>query len=154
VDKEIRLTDGGRTVFGGGGITPDKKLETRLNRFQDELLRQYAFFNFARHDMLDRHIDHDFQVTDNVMQRFLDFLGERKIQYTQADLLSVHEWIKANIKAALFTSEFGQEEGMIVRAQGDPAVQRALEFLPEARQLADNARRLSAQKGKAQRANP
>src|SRR5205807_237808 len=23
--KEIRLTDGGRTVFGGGGITPDRK---------------------------------------------------------------------------------------------------------------------------------
>lgn len=154
IGKEIRLTDGGRTVFGGGGITPDRKLEIRLNQFQDELLRQYAFFNFARQDMLNRHIDHDFQVTDEVMQRFRDFLGNQKIHYTEGDLLPVQEWIKANIKAELFTSEFGLDEGMIVRAQGDSAVQKAMEFLPEARHLADNARRLSAQKGKAQGANP
>jgi hypothetical protein len=43
---------------------------------------------------------------------------------------------------------------MKVHAQTDPAVQKALEFLPEARQLAENARRLSAQKGKAQATTP
>jgi carboxyl-terminal processing protease len=152
--KEIRLTDGGRTVFGGGGITPDKKLDARLNQFQDELLRQYAFFNFARRYMLNRHINADFQVTDEVMQQFRDFLSEQKIHATEADLLPTQDWIKANIKTELFTSEFGQDEGMKVHAQTDPAVQKALEFLPEARQLAENARRLSAQKGKAQATTP
>lgn len=152
--KEIRLTDGGRTVFGGGGITPDKKLDTRLNQFQDELLRQYAFFNFARHYMLNRHINADFQVTDEVMQQFRDFLSEQKIHSTEADVFQTQDWIKANIKTELFTSEFGQDEGMKVHAQTDPAVQKALEFLPEARQLAENARRLSAQKGKAQATTP
>ena len=65
-------------------------------------------------------------------------------------MLQEQDWIKANIKAELFTSEFGQDEGMKVRAQTDQAVQKALEFLPEAKQLAENARRLSAQKTKAQ----
>ena len=43
------MTDSGRTVYGGGGITPDEKyVAPKLNRFQTELLRKYAFFNFTR----------------------------------------------------------------------------------------------------------
>ena len=148
--KEIRLTDSGRTVFGGGGITPDKKLAMRLTPLQDDLLRQYVFFNFSRHYMLDRHITRDFQVTDDVLQQFHDFLSGQNIHIPEAEMLQEQDWIKANIKAELFTSEFGQDEGMKVRAQTDQAVQKALEFLPEAKQLAENARRLSAQKTKAQ----
>jgi carboxyl-terminal processing protease len=152
--KEIRLTDSGRTVFGGGGITPDKKLDTRLNQFQDDLLRQYVFFNFSKHYMLGRHIGPDFQVTDEVLQQFRSFLSEQNVHAAEADLVQAQDWIKANIKAELFTSEFGQDEGLKVQAQTDPAVQKALEFLPEAKQLAENARRLSAQKSKAQVTTP
>jgi len=154
-DKEIRLTDGGRMVFGGGGITPDKKLDTpRLNQFQDELLQQYAFFNFAKHYMLNKHVDHDFQVNADVMQQFRGFLADQKIPYSEADLLQVQDWIKTGIKTEIFTSEFGQDEGLKVHAQADPSIQKALEFLPEAKLLAENARRLSAQKGKSLGTNP
>jgi carboxyl-terminal processing protease len=88
------------------------------------------------------------------MQQFRNFISEQKIHAPEPDLVQAQDWIKANIKAELFTSEFGQDEGMKVHAQTDPAVQKALEFLPEAKQLAENARRLSAQKGKAQAATP
>src|SRR5215475_4119128 len=51
--KEIKLTDSGRTVYGGGGISPDVKYDTpKSNRFQDTLLQNYAFFNFAKHYLL------------------------------------------------------------------------------------------------------
>ena len=37
-NREVKLTDSGRTVYGGGGITPDEKIESpKTNRFQDEL---------------------------------------------------------------------------------------------------------------------
>ncbi len=40
-NREVKLTDSGRTVYGGGGITPDEKIETpKTNRFQDELRLQ------------------------------------------------------------------------------------------------------------------
>ena len=36
-NHEVKLTDSGRTVYGGGGITPDEKIEPpKTNRFQDE----------------------------------------------------------------------------------------------------------------------
>ncbi len=46
----VKLTDSGRTVYGGGGITPDVKIApVKSNHFQDSLLQHYAFFNFAKH---------------------------------------------------------------------------------------------------------
>ena len=36
-NREVKLTDSGRTVYGGGGITPDERIEPqKTNRFQDE----------------------------------------------------------------------------------------------------------------------
>ena len=49
-NHEVRMTDSGRTVYGGGGITPDVKMPPyKSNKFQDTLLENYAFFNFAKH---------------------------------------------------------------------------------------------------------
>src|SRR5437016_6065776 len=47
-NKEVRMTDSGRTVYGGGGISPDQKFDSPKNsHFQDSLLPHYAFINFA-----------------------------------------------------------------------------------------------------------
>src|SRR6202020_205086 len=47
---EVKLTDSGRTVYGGGGITPDEKIDNlKSNHFQDTLLQHYAFFDFSKH---------------------------------------------------------------------------------------------------------
>ncbi len=47
--QDARTTDSGRTVYGGGGIAPDEKFTPpKLNTFQIQLLRKYAFFNFSQ----------------------------------------------------------------------------------------------------------
>ncbi len=47
-NREVKLTDSGRTVYGGGGITPDEKIDSPTNSpFQDELLYKDVFFHFA-----------------------------------------------------------------------------------------------------------
>ncbi len=48
-----------------------------------------------------------------------------------------------------YIDAFGQEEGLKIRAEADPLVVKALELLPEAKQLADNARRTVAEKNSA-----
>src|SRR6516165_10081782 len=54
--KEVKQTDSGRLMYGGGGITPDVKVPNfKANRFEDTLLLKYAFFNFARHYLTGRH---------------------------------------------------------------------------------------------------
>jgi carboxyl-terminal processing protease len=145
-NHEVKMTDSGRTVYGGGGITPDVKIPNmKTNRFEDTLLEKYAFFNFAKHYVINHQVNKQFQVDDAVMQEFRKFLDEQKIAFTEADLAENNDWIRSNIRAELFINEFGQQEGMRVHAESDPEVQKALDLLPQAKQLADNAKKVVAQ---------
>jgi carboxyl-terminal processing protease len=152
-NKEVKVTDSGRTVYGGGGITPDEKFPTpKLTKFQTHLLQKYAFFNFAKHYLIGKHIDKNFQVDDSVMQDFRKFLDQQKIDFSEKDLMETNDWVRSNIKAEIFTSEYGQEQGQRVRAETDPQVLKALEFLPKAKELADNAHRIVAERTQARTA--
>jgi len=144
------MTDSGRTVYGGGGITPDVKLGSpKPNKFQETLLEKYTFFNFAKHYVINHKVGRQFEVDDAVMQEFRKFLDEQKIAFTEADLADNADWIHTSIKAELFINEFGQQEGMKVHAEGDPEVQKALDLLPQAKQLAENAKKTIAQRNNA-----
>ena len=136
---EVKLTDSGRTVYGGGGITPDEKIDNlKSNHFQDSLLRNYAFFNFSKHYLATHTVSKDFVVDDAVLQQFKDFLKTTQVEYTDADIAGVSDWLKTSIKSELFTSQFGQLEGLKVRAEWDPQIAKAVTFLPEAQALEDH----------------
>jgi carboxyl-terminal processing protease len=138
---EVKLTDSGRTVYGGGGITPDEKIDNlKSNHFQDSLLIHYAFFNFSKHYLASHPVTKDFVVDDAIMQQFKTFLKDNQIDYTDADIAGVSDWIKESIKSELFTSQFGQLEGLKVRAEWDPQIAKAVTFLPEAQTLADHSK--------------
>jgi carboxyl-terminal processing protease len=136
---EVKLTDSGRTVYGGGGITPDEKIDNmKSNHFQDSLLQHYAFFNFSKHYLATHTVSKDFVVDDAVLQQFKDFLKTNQVEYTDADIAGVSDWLKTSIKSELYTSQFGQLEGLKVRAEWDPQIAKAVTFLPEAQALEDH----------------
>jgi carboxyl-terminal processing protease len=140
---EVKLTDSGRTVYGGGGITPDEKIEVPdLNHFQGSLYQHYIFVNsgvgiFAKHYLAAHAVTKDLVVDDAMMQQFKETLKANQVEFTDADINNNADWIKSNIKAELFTSQFGQLEGLKVRAQADPEIGKAATFMPEAMALED-----------------
>ena len=75
------------------------------------------------------------------MQEFRTFLTDEKIPYTEADLAENNDWVRSNIKSEIATDAFGMEVGLQIRAESDPQILKALDLLPQAKQLADNARR-------------
>jgi carboxyl-terminal processing protease len=135
---EVKLTDSGRAVYGGGGITPDEKIEVPdLNRFQQSLYQHYIFVNsgvgnFTKHYLATHSVSKDFSVDDQIMQQFKAFLKSNQVDYTDQDIAGVSDWIKGNIKAELFTAQFGQLEGLKVRVETDPEIGKAISFMPEA----------------------
>jgi carboxyl-terminal processing protease len=146
-DREVKLTDSGRTEYGGGGITPDIPFESpKSTHIQDVLLAHYAFFDFSKHYLATHTVPKDFEVNDAVLSDFKQFLTSKQIAYTDADLNAVSDWLKTSIKAELFTSQFGQQEGMKVRANYDPMIAKALTVLPQAAALEQTAERVDAQK--------
>jgi len=77
-------------------------------------------------------------VDDSVLQSFKGFLKTSKIDYTDAEISANLDWVKESIKSDLFTTQFGQLEGLKVRAEWDPQINKAMTFLPEARALEDS----------------
>jgi carboxyl-terminal processing protease len=152
-NREVKMTDSGRTVYGGGGITPDEKIDSpKPNHFQDDLIYRAAFFHFAAHYLSNRTVDRNFQVDDAVLSDFKQWLTTQDIPVTDKQVNENLDWVKVNIREKIITSQFGQQQGLRVMADWDPMIQKALTYLPEAQALEDTAHKVLAQKAEA-RAN-
>lgn len=152
---EVKLTDSGRQVTGGGGITPDITVASpKLNKFQENLLRYDVFFaldqgvgGFTRYYLGTKPtITKDFEPNDDVMKEFRTFLTKRNVRYTEPEFADNLDWIKRKIKQEVFMSTFGMQEGFKIQLAADPQVQKAVESIPQARALYENARKVVAQR--------
>ena len=152
---EIKLTDSGRQVYGGGGINPDVVVSVpKLNHFQETLLLRDVFFRFeagvggfTRHFLGTKpEITRSFAVDDSMMNMFRRYLDKQNIRYTEPDIAENLAWIKRKIRKEVFTSVFGMPEGYKIELEDDPQVQKAMESIPQARALYENAKRVIAQR--------
>ncbi len=152
---EVKLTDSGRQVYGGGGITPDVvAAQAKPNDFQESLLRRDVFFpfegsvgGFTTYFLGTKpQVTKDFEVSDAVLAAFRGYLNKQDIHYTEADVAANVDWIKREIKKEAFISVFGLPAGDEVELQDDPQVTKAIDTLPQARALYENARRVLAQR--------
>jgi carboxyl-terminal processing protease len=149
-NQEVKLTDSGRTVYGGGGITPDEKIDSpKSNHFQDELMYKDVFFQFAPIYFSKHTVDKDFQVDDAVLAEFKQYLTSQNIEWTENDLNGVMDWLKMSIRDKILTIQSGELQGLRTRADWDPEIQKALTFLPEAQALEDNAHKVLMEKAEA-----
>ncbi len=160
---ESKQTDGGRQVLGGGGITPDVTFpEPKLNTFQQLLLNRSVLFPFAngvgdftRFYLGERpNITGDFEVDDAVMHQFRLFLEKSSIRYTEPEIQQNLSWLKWTIRREVFTSLFGLTDGYKVDIEQDPQVLKAIELLPQAKALYENARKIIAERQSAPPARP
>ena len=160
---EVKLTDGGRQVYGGGGITPDVVVsEPKPNPLPGTAAAARYLLSVSGRRRQFHHLlpgnearnHRDFTVTEAVMALFRRDLDKEKITYTDADLIDNLDWIKREIKKEVFMSVFGLPAGYEVELQDDPQVVRAIESLPQARALYENVRKITAQRASAQASQP
>jgi carboxyl-terminal processing protease len=153
--SEIRQTDSGRQVTGGGGITPDIVVAApKLDKFQEALFRAAVFVpseqgvgDFTRFYLGTKpSITRNFEVDDNVIHEFREYLTKHNVKYTEPEMAENADWIKRKIKQEVFMSAYGTQEGLKVLLEADPQVQKAVEALPQARALYDHARKVVAQR--------
>ncbi len=164
--REVKFTDSGRRVLGGGGITPDVTVSLReLNRFEALLNSRDIFFEYARRLASGQGPDsssfrlpikndeirtaeqrneaaaaYKLEISDEILKDFKDFLRIKKVDFTDTDISENVDFIKRRIKQEIFTSSFGLQEGYRVAVQGDTQVQKALELMPEAKTLMTTGR--------------
>jgi hypothetical protein len=80
------------------------------------------------------------------MKSFFQYLSDQKISYTQDEIAQNLPWIKHEIRKEVFISAFGLTEGYKADLEDDAQLQKAVESLPQARALYENARKIIAQR--------
>jgi carboxyl-terminal processing protease len=160
---EVKLTDSGRQVFGGGGITPDDVVAApKPDDFEQMLYRRGVFYSqpqgvgdFTRFYLGEKpNITKDFAVNDEVIAQFKKYLGQQKIKYSEQDIQANLAWLKWQIKREVFTSYFGLTDGYKVELQDDPQLEKAEELIPQAKALYTNARKILAEREAGQPSQP
>jgi carboxyl-terminal processing protease len=159
---EVKFTDSGRKVYGGGGITPDDVVpEPKADDFQQLLYRRGVFYplpqgvgDFVRYYLGKKpNVTQDFAVNDSVIEQFRNFLTSEHIKFTDENIQSNLSWLKWQIKREIFTSVFGQDAGYKVALEDDPQLDKAIELIPQSRALYQNARKILAQKADSDSSN-
>jgi carboxyl-terminal processing protease len=147
---DVKMTDSGRTVYGGGGITPDEKYTpAKLNKFQIEALRKYAFFNFSAKyfgGKADAKLPKGWEPDENLVNDFHQALLKSGAEFTEAQFTENHQWIKEQLKREMYITAFSYEDAQRVDIEQDPAVAKSIEALPKARALLENAKKLLVQR--------
>lgn len=136
-------TAAGRTVFGGGGITPDIFVPLQTEERSPWFLRVanrgliYRFsFDYAdnNRESLTRFQSPEdfikrFTVTDAIVREFREFTVENNIEFVQADFRTSQQIIETQIKAYIGRNIFGNDAFFPVINKHDNTIARALEVL-------------------------
>ena len=162
---ELKHTSAGREVYGGGGIAPDITVRyPRLPKAILSLSSLNVFFNYsalfasksgrtqdvegagvkpelssARSEDV-RLIDENFEIDDDVLAHFFDYLEKEEISFDRKELLEHRDRLALLIKAEIYTSIWGAEVRQRVVIGEDPQVRAALHALPDAAELLNDPR--------------
>ena len=145
--SDAHLTDAGRVVYSGSGITPDVHIEPELvGYFERDLMNVRAFDRFANRllrevEKLPPHWDLD----RNALGEFRNFAAQLAVSTTDADFRRAEPFLRRKTKQAVYTAAVHVDEGAKADAELDPAVLRAVALLPKAAQLRQSARPAVAQ---------
>lgn len=156
-------TDTGRTVYGGGGITPDESVKPQTLTTLQGRMRDPIFF-FSR-DLatgrvaglgaykVDRAIEfgHDLQpadypMNDAVFNAFKEYVAKDTNWKTFTPMLDRNRaFIEQQIRFQLATAAYGTVSAVQVLTKEDPQIAKAIEVVPRARDLARAATRARVQ---------
>ncbi len=152
-------TDTGRSVYGGGGITPDEAVKPRLIAptqqrvinpvfmFARELvngrINGFESYKVAHAIEFDHNIKADeYPVTDNLFKAFKQFVAsEPAYKLTEKQLDASRDFVTRQLRYDISTAAYGSVAATQVLAADDPQVTKAIDNLPRARELAAAALR-------------
>jgi carboxyl-terminal processing protease len=152
---DLKTTDSGRKVYGGGGITPDEKypnphytlLQRRLGLAWTQGVSVYYRFGNTFFDGAKPTLPTGWKVDDDTLSRFKAFLKAQQVVFTDADFEACKDWLKEQIRWELYFRAFDKDTADRARWQEDPEIKKATESMPRAQSLMQQVERVLAQRG-------
>jgi len=147
--QDKKMTDSGRTVYGGGGIAPDEKYTPdKVNAFQRKVWRKYAFFNFTAKYFGTHSTDlpKNWAPDQEVMNEFHRYLLDNGVEFTEAEWAENADWLRRQLRREMYITAFGADDSRRLAIETDPLVLKAIQSLPKAKALLEKANKIIAQR--------
>ena len=163
--NDMRRTDTGRAVYGGGGIEPDIKVEAGTFSEAQGTIWTNGLFMFVRELMAGRvavapgfkrdalEFDHqprsdEFVVNDQIMKAYRDFMVDFLAKNPEANLTMKavdenFEWARQKIREEALIAAYGVDTQRRMMTDTDAQLQRSIAEIPQSAQLAERARKLT-----------
>jgi carboxyl-terminal processing protease len=172
--SEMKLTDSGRKVYGGDGITPDYCIEAETPaKFVAYLLGRQAFTGFARRfegeggqgkaeiagtgtrsraaSAKVRFVTKEFRADDAVLADFRGYLDSRKLRYKPDDIEQNRVAIVRLIEDEVLRQAISEGEARRRSVTWDPQIKKALELVPRAETLLRDPKTYVAERAREKR---
>jgi carboxyl-terminal processing protease len=146
---DVKSTDSGRKVYGGGGITPDEKYPPlHANPFQRHVLSanlsasnlpsQDVFWHFAADYFGGRKpavAGETWMPDTDTVNRFKEFLRSKQVTFTDADFTANQDWVRDRIRYEFLFRAYNKKVALTASHQTDAEVLAAIDNMPKADNL-------------------
>ena len=139
-DSSVYRTDGGRVVYGSGGIIPDVFVPidtTQGSSYLNGLVYSGIVYDFAfqyvdnnrdeflKYKTAQAYID-EFTITPELMERFILFSTDKGVEYNEAGFQRSKERIEMRLKAYIARNVWGDVGFYPIWNSNDPTIKAAL----------------------------
>ncbi len=151
--QDVKATDSGRKVFGGGGITPDEKYPAaKYDIFQRRMGGDTEgpswFYRFANSYFKGEKavLPVGWQPDQAVVGQFKQFLRSQSpaVPFTDEEFAADTNWIKGRIRWEFYFRAFDKPAADRAKWTEDPEVAQAIESMPKAQALLTQAQKVYA----------
>lgn len=148
--RPMYKTASGRTVYGGGGITPDYIIKSgRLTDYTAQLRGKTVFLEFSNRFFEKSGTDFkkiyeddfrkfltEYEINDDLLSLIRDIAKKKGIEFNEEQYDKDVNFIKALAKAQLGRTIWGNEGSYPVIHKEDDQFQKAIKLFPEAEKIA------------------
>lgn len=146
----IHYTKSGRTVLGGGGITPDYIIKSdTLTDLSVQLRIKRIFYEFVNNNLRNgedvkktygkdfKAFANDFKISAKMYEDFRKLAESKEIEWNEEQFKIDADFINAEIKGTLASIVWGSKErSQLFYSSIDRQVKKALTLFPEAEKIA------------------
>jgi carboxyl-terminal processing protease len=161
---DVKMTDSGRTVYGGGGISPDEKfavpespcvgqtgnLPACWGPLETGMYLNYTFANYTKHffTVHTEKLPVGWNLDAAQMDTFHQWLKDQKVEFTDDQFAKEYDMIRRRLEADIYKTAFNLDESRKYSLETDPEVLAAVAALPKSEALINSASKVRAERAR------